>query len=196
MATLRHLPQSLFRRSPWKNGGGETVEVAVWPEGAGFDDFIWRISMARVAQSGPFSRFSGIDRTLCVLEGREIMLEFEGRGRIGLDAVSPPYHFPADIAVSGQVQGGGITDLNVMTRRGAARHLVSKLRLGEEERRIEPLGHRLVVLAPGVDVLLRLGHESARLRAGDAALIEPLDDHIPILLAKTPGEVFIIDLWD
>ena len=49
---------------PWKNGGGETAEIAVSPPGAALDDFDWRLSMARVETDGPFSAFPGIDRTL------------------------------------------------------------------------------------------------------------------------------------
>jgi len=52
--------------SPWKNGGGVTREVAAFPEGAALDAFVWRVSVADVAQAGPFSRFAGIDRTLAV----------------------------------------------------------------------------------------------------------------------------------
>ena len=29
---------------PWKNGGGETTEIAVSPPGAGLDDFDWRVA--------------------------------------------------------------------------------------------------------------------------------------------------------
>ena len=50
--------------APWKNGGGTTTEVAVFPAGASFDDFGWRISIADIARGGPFSQFPGIDRTL------------------------------------------------------------------------------------------------------------------------------------
>ena len=62
------------RRMPWKNGRGETVEIAISPDGAGIDDFDWRLSMARVETDGPFSLFAGIDRTLAVLEGEGIFL--------------------------------------------------------------------------------------------------------------------------
>ena len=58
-----------YRVMPWKNGGGTTTEVAVSPDHAGLEDFDWRISMARVETSGPFSSFAGIDCTLSVLEG-------------------------------------------------------------------------------------------------------------------------------
>ncbi|SFQ22142.1 HutD protein [Ectopseudomonas toyotomiensis] len=35
------------RVMPWKNGGGETLELAIAPAGAGLEDFAWRISSAR-----------------------------------------------------------------------------------------------------------------------------------------------------
>ena len=60
----RLLRNSDHRRMPWKNGGGETVEVIVHPEGASLSDFGWRVSMASVASDGPFSVFPDIDRTL------------------------------------------------------------------------------------------------------------------------------------
>ena len=50
-----------LRPAPWKNGGGSTTEIAVWPNGAGLDEFDWRISLATITQSGPFSFFPGID---------------------------------------------------------------------------------------------------------------------------------------
>ncbi|MBM7325185.1 HutD family protein, partial [Agrobacterium sp. S2] len=48
---------------PWKNGGGVTTEIIVHPAKASMADFDWRISMANVAQDGPFSIFPGVDRT-------------------------------------------------------------------------------------------------------------------------------------
>ena len=42
MARLNALPSTSFRRSRWKNGGGETIEIAAFPEGVGFDAFAVR----------------------------------------------------------------------------------------------------------------------------------------------------------
>lgn len=107
---------------PWKNGGGETVEVIVHPEGAGLSDFGWRVSMATVASDGPFSVFPGIDRTLAVLSGDGMALSIEGLGDKLLTPVCAPLAFPADAPTSARLTNGQITDLNVMTRRGAFRH--------------------------------------------------------------------------
>ena len=101
---------------PWKNGGGVTREVAVWPPGAGLDTFDWRVSIAEVSSAGPFSHFAGVDRALAILKGR-MALDFADRAVV-LDAQSPPFAFAGDVSCYGTSIGGAVTDLNVMTRRG------------------------------------------------------------------------------
>lgn len=122
---MRILRVENYRRMKWSNGGGETAEIAVLPEGAGLDDFDWRVSMAKVEASGPFSMFPGVDRTLSILEGKGILLSVEGRIPIRLTPRSDPLPFPADVAISAALIAGPIADLNVMTRRGRYRHKVS-----------------------------------------------------------------------
>jgi len=57
--------------TPWRNGGGMTRELAAWPnEGA----WRWRMSVAEVTASGPFSRFEGITRWFAVLKGEGVAL--------------------------------------------------------------------------------------------------------------------------
>jgi uncharacterized protein len=103
--------------APWKNGGGETTGIAVWPPDASLHAFDWRISMATVARDGPFSMFPGIDRTLAVLKGG-LKLKFADRPTLVLTPGSTPVSFPGDVAATGELWGGPAHDLNVMTRRG------------------------------------------------------------------------------
>lgn len=116
-----------YRIMPWKNGGGTTTEIAVSPEGAGLDDFDWRVSMARVERSGPFSSFPGVDRTLSILEGEGIFLHVDGRIPIGLTRASDPLSFPADLPTRAGLIAGPIVDLNVMARRIGTAHSVERL---------------------------------------------------------------------
>lgn len=116
---------------PWKNGKGTTTEVAVFPEGAGLEDFGWRVSIADVREDGPFSTFPGIDRTLSVLDGEGIELAVSGQEEIRLDGSSEPFAFPADIHTGARLVAGPITDLNVMTRRSDFRHRVKRATLNE-----------------------------------------------------------------
>lgn len=149
---MRRIPRASFRRMPWKNGGGETVELAAFPEGAPLDGFGWRLSMATVARPGPFSAFPGVDRTLAVLEGR-LALDFEGRRRVVLHPGSPPLSFPADLAVAGEPLDGPVTDLNLMTRRGGFRHRLSRVEAGGPKR-LPRQGDLMLVLEAGGDLML------------------------------------------
>lgn len=110
---------------PWKNGGGETLEVAIFPPGASVDNFIWRVSMARVDASGPFSLFSGTDRTLAVLEGA-MNLIVANRPPVRLSPTSTAHEFPGDSSAHAEVLSA-VTDLNVMTRRSEFSAQVDRL---------------------------------------------------------------------
>ncbi|MDX7951071.1 HutD family protein [Lichenihabitans sp. Uapishka_5] len=116
------------RRMPWKNGGGETIEIAVEPAGAGLEDFAWRLSSATVASDGPFSAFAGIDRTLALLSGAGLQLDVGG-GAYRLQPGDDPLAFPGDVPTAASLLDGPISDLNMMTRRGSWRHAMHAIRL-------------------------------------------------------------------
>lgn len=123
---MQLLRAAQHRRMAWKNGGGETTEIAVWPPGAGLDDFEWRISMARIASDGPFSAFAGVDRTLAVLSGDGLRLAIGDAAPVELHPGDAPLAFAADLPTHATLLGGDVTDLNVMTRRGGWRHQVER----------------------------------------------------------------------
>lgn len=104
------------RFAPWKNGGGETAEILCFPSGAGFDDFGWRISTARVAQSGPFSVFPGVTRCLTIIEGGPLALRLGDEPERIMDRDSPPLGFSGETPCDCDLLGDPVLDLNVMTR--------------------------------------------------------------------------------
>jgi uncharacterized protein len=126
---MRLIRPADHRRMTWKNGGGETREIAIFPPGAVLDDFDWRISMARVASAGPFSLFPGIDRTLAILDGRGIRLALDGNAPVDLTAESKPIAFQGDVSASAALIAGPVADLNVMTRRGRFIHAMTRRRI-------------------------------------------------------------------
>lgn len=132
MAITHLSAASHYRRMPWKNGRGETIEIAKFPEEAGLDGFDWRISMASVAEDGPFSSFPAIDRTLAVLTGGGMVLDIEGQGETVLSIESQPLAFPADVPTSARLVAGPITDLNLMTRRSHYAHRMTCVSLPTE----------------------------------------------------------------
>jgi environmental stress-induced protein Ves len=107
--------------TPWKNGGGSTREVVCRPTNAGMDAFDWRVSIATIAQAGPFSAFPGVDRVIMLLEGDGVHLRSSGGIDHRLDQAYAPFAFPGDVALDCTLLGGTSTDFNVMTRRGALR---------------------------------------------------------------------------
>lgn len=130
---IRHLKPADFRSMPWKNGGGTTHEIAVGPEGAGMEDFLWRLSVAEVATSGPFSAFPGVDRTITLLEGDGLKLDFDEGDDLVLDVPWRPAAFDGGRACQGRLIGGPVKDFNVMTRRGRATHRVRAVDLADQE---------------------------------------------------------------
>ena len=145
---VRLLRASDHRRMAWSNGGGTTYEVLTEPEGAGLDGFDWRISLAEVAASGPFSPFPGIDRTLVLVDGAGMELEIDGATTaVRRHAV---VRFAGEQSVSCRLTHGPTRDLNVMTRRGRCTALVDVVDVdGVRPLSIEPPGSLVVVCLDG-----------------------------------------------
>ncbi|WID95459.1 HutD family protein [Bosea vestrisii] len=171
---------------PWKNGGGTTTEIAVAPEGASFNDFDWRISMAHVGQDGPFSSFPGIDRTLSVLTGAGITLAFGDGERVRLDRASTPYPFAADRTVDGILVDGAIDDLNVMSRRGRWRHRVERISDAGSLATSEGL---LVLVARRGDWLVN----GAAIAAGDSAVLDA-PGRVDLMASDGEAELYAVRL--
>ncbi|MER9585967.1 HutD family protein [Mesorhizobium sp. M0276] len=168
---MRILRAAEYRSMPWKNGGGVTTEIAVSPIGAGLDDFDWRVSMARVESSGPFSQFAGIDRTLAVLVGEGIVLEIAGYPPTSINRATALFSFPADVQTSATLIGGPITDLNVMTRRSRMRHSVERLSISTPAEIRTEAGTTLILCLNG-EVTVP-GAEPVRLGALDTLIAGP-----------------------
>jgi uncharacterized protein len=106
--------------SPWKNGGGVTREIAI---SGPTEAFAWRVSVADVAQAGPFSRFEGVARTLVLLEGAGMVLDETGdRARTHtLAKVLDVARFDGEAPISARLIDGPTRDFNLMVRRDVAR---------------------------------------------------------------------------
>ena len=113
--------------TPWKNGGGSTREIACWPPGAGIENFDWRVSIASIAASGPFSVFPGIDRVITLLDGDGVHLRGDGVDH-RLATPLAPFAFTGDVAIDCALLGGASSDFNVMSRRGRVRAEVRVVR--------------------------------------------------------------------
>jgi len=116
---------------PWKNGQGATTELLIDPPGATLaGGFLWRLSMADVAESGPFSAFPGLDRTLMLLSGGGMELDHGDQGRQVLARPLEPVSFSGDWTTQGRLLAGPCKDFNVLSARGKIRHELTVLELG------------------------------------------------------------------
>lgn len=77
MIKTQHLRAIDYPRMPWKNGAGSTEEITR-DAGTGLDGFGWRLSIADVGESGPFSMFDGYQRIISVIEGAGMQLDVDG----------------------------------------------------------------------------------------------------------------------
>jgi environmental stress-induced protein Ves len=100
--------------TPWRNGGGVTRELAMWPDAG---DWAWRMSVADVDKSGPFSKFDGIERWFAVLEGAGVQLDVAGVPH-RVTAGDAPLFFDGGAATGCELIDGKTRDFNLMVRRG------------------------------------------------------------------------------
>lgn len=116
---MLHLTPRHYRVMPWKNGGGSTTELLIRPEGATLAErFFFRVSMADVASSGPFSTFAGFDRHLVIVSGKGMTLSVGGHA-LALEPLRPVC-FSGDDAASGALVDGPVRDFNVIVERARA----------------------------------------------------------------------------
>ncbi|MDE0948428.1 MAG: HutD family protein [Candidatus Thioglobus sp.] len=108
-------PQS-FQTLPWRNGLGSTVELLAETPNKN-EAFSWRLSIASVANDGPFSDFSGYDRTLLLLEGSGITLNKPNGIFKVLNSSLDYANFKGEDLIDATLHDGPIKDFNIMTLR-------------------------------------------------------------------------------
>jgi environmental stress-induced protein Ves len=116
-AMHRLLKPADYVRMPWKDGGGQTTQIAVHPSDSTLSTFDWRVSFADVAVDGPFSQFAGVDRILVLLSGAGMLLSGDAHA-VELRAPFEPYAFSGDDEISCALVDGPVRDFNLMMRRG------------------------------------------------------------------------------
>jgi hypothetical protein len=194
MSTIRHLRPSDYRVMPWKNGLGTTTELAVDPPGAALDAFTWRVSIADLTVSGPFSSFPGYDRILVQLEGEPMTLSHEGRGDHRLSLLVP-HRFAGELATHATLPSAPARDFNVMVRRDRASadlavssyapgHGVLGGRVGDET--------RMVFLARGS--MSAATEDGALEIAAGEMLLAPPGAEIALVAGRDGATAFLISL--
>lgn len=99
-----------YTKMLWKNGAGFTLEIA---RSQGEADFDWRISMADVITSGPFSLFPNKQRIISVLDGQGMVLYVDDLPAKKLNQ-GEIFAFSGESHVQSELVDGAIRDLNLI----------------------------------------------------------------------------------
>jgi uncharacterized protein len=162
---LQIIRKSSFTAAPWKNGGGITHEAIRVP--ATGDPFRWRVSVAHIDASGPFSEFAAHNRKMVLLKGAGIELRFADGVHKTLRQVGELAEFDGAIAAHCELLKGPCVDLNLMVAKSDS----AAVRV---ERFIESIAvrasrHETLVVFP-IDRKITL-----QITAGKTATLEPWD---------------------
>ena len=79
------------------------------------EPFTWRVSVAHIEKSGPFSDFAGYDRRMLLLRGRGLDLTFGDGRRSELRTMGDWVAFDGAISTHCDLLDGPCIDLNLMT---------------------------------------------------------------------------------
>lgn len=113
---IRHLTPANYRKMPWANGKGVTVEMLKVEDNG---QLLWRLSRASVVENGDFSLFPGIERNLTVITGPGFDLIGDG---LHLNAKPlAPVAFAGDTLIRAAAVTAPSDDFNVMTARSLPR---------------------------------------------------------------------------
>jgi uncharacterized protein len=167
-ADLQIIRKSSFKAIPWKNGGGITHEVIRAPVTG--DPFLWRVSVAHIESSGPFSDFTGYRRHMVLLRGRGLMLRFSTGDHCRLQKVGDSAQFDGAAAPHCELLDGPCVDLNFMVAE-PLRADARVLRLTEQFTTPGSAGPALIFSIEAPLLLATDGAEAVRLEPWDLAVV-------------------------
>jgi environmental stress-induced protein Ves len=146
----------------WRNGGGVTRELAAWPSS---QDWIWRLSVAEVERSGPFSRFEGVQRWFAVLGGAGVRLRVDEHTH-ELTHNSAPLCFDGASVVECQLLDGATQDFNLMLRADKAAQMK---RISGTVRLVLDAPKTIAIYAAGEGTKVLCGRDSFEMAAQSLA---------------------------
>jgi uncharacterized protein len=171
---MQVLRESEYVTVPWKNGGGLTREILkVPPDAAAFD---WRLSLATIATPGPFSAFDGYERTLVLVGGAGVHLDFGRHGKTTLRAPGEVAAFDGAWPTVCTLIDGPSTDLNLMVAKDRAEAQAILLQVAAPETlRTSDWEETLICCISGSVRIRSSTGETATMSDADVARCNPRD---------------------
>lgn len=142
---IKILKPSDYQTTSWKNGGGVTTQIAIYPPEATLDNFLWRLSSAQISQAGPFSKFEGHQRFLAILHGEGLNLKIDDHSKVLRtdDVIS----FHGKEAASCELLSTEVRDLNLILDRSVYQ---GSMEICREPKQIRNSGTTLLYAIQGV----------------------------------------------
>jgi environmental stress-induced protein Ves len=160
---VTRLDPKLYRRAPWKNGGGVTVDIAdAYAPGVApgsWSGMLWRFGRTEIVTAGPFSDLSGYDRILTVIGGRGLSLDIEGGRTLDVREPYRPVRFRGEDRIVSRLEAGPVAVLNLMADR--KRYVIDVAIVGDD----------VVVLDGGINLVYAL--EQSAVDIGEGASLAP-----------------------
>ncbi|MDO9563576.1 MAG: HutD family protein [Bradyrhizobium sp.] len=169
---IAKIDPAAFRHTPWKNGGGVTIDVAeaLLPGFApgGWDGLVWRFGRTAIVTPGPFSDLSGFDRQQMLVSGQGLVLE-TASGDIDVRQPFRPVRFAGETPIVSRLEAGPVEVVNLLGDR--SRVSIDLSCLAAAATNTLPRGiHILYAAATPCDVII--GGEANRIAAGHALRID------------------------
>jgi environmental stress-induced protein Ves len=164
---ITRLDPAAYRRTPWKNGGGMTIDIAdAYAPGAepgGWSGMLWRLGRTRIVEPGPFSDLSGYDRILTVIGGRGLVLEIAGGEALDVREPFRPIRFTGEDRITSRLEAGPVAVFNLMSDR---KHAIDVAVLGGQDTRALDAAINIVYAIEDTDIVL--GGQAFTLKADEA----------------------------
>jgi len=190
--------RSSFKTSPWKNGGGLTHEAIRVPESG--DPFRWRISVAEIGASGPFSDFRGYRRKMVLLRGVGLTLSFADGEQQRLQQIGDLVEFNGALSAQCELLDGPCVDFNLMVAEAIPDVRARVQSLAAPSSVDSGAGESLVIFAIAGSVLVLPGTGSAvTLGPWDLAVVRHAEPSFTTLQTPTgspAAQVFLANLRD
>ena len=110
---IKRLDPAHYRCTPWKNGGGITVDIADKGD-------VWRFGRTPITAPGPFSDYTGFDRVQVLVAGRGLVLETPD-GEIDVRSPFRPVRFAGETPIKSRLEAGPVEVVNLIGARAAVR---------------------------------------------------------------------------
>ena len=126
--TVTRLGPAQYVATPWRNGGGVTVDIAVATDK---DGDVWRFGRTPIVAPGPFSDYRGFDRVQVLVAGSGLVLQTPD-GEIDVRQPLRPVRFAGETPIVSHLEAGPVEVVNLIGDRAKVRIDIRVLQAGHD----------------------------------------------------------------